>query len=274
MVDKELLKEYHLEDMQKRFQQISEYTFITKPILGEDDDDNNGQQNPQQYDGAQMPTQDGNASQQGIGMPQNGQMPPQQPNDNMMNQQAPVPPMDGGMPPMDGGTPPMDGGMSPMDGGMPPMGGDVPPMDSMQAGDEVIDVDELTNAQETTDIKIDGVNDKLQNLLSVTTKFIAAVDQNNKKLDDLKAEFERRNPTEEEKLNIRSQASAPYFETPREFWDKKKGSNYNVIFNNDVDPDKEEEEYVIKRGDIDNVNDRMLSNSLDFPSKVSDYLNF
>ena len=59
-VDKDLLKKYHLEEAQKRFQQITEYTFITKPLLGEDGEDD-GQEQPQ-----------GDAQQQ-------QQMPPQQP---------------------------------------------------------------------------------------------------------------------------------------------------------------------------------------------------
>ena len=222
-VDKELLKKYHLEEAQKRFQQISEYTFITKPMLDEDGDDDDQQQNP-------MGGQDGN-------------QPPMQQGGNNDMPQGDMNGSDGQQPPMgDGNEPPQDGGEMPQDNaseGGEEMNVDFEPdaeggddnVDSMQDGDEVIDVDELTNAQETTEVKIDGVNDKLQDLLAVTTKFIAAVDQNNKKIDDLRAEFEKRNPSEEEKINIRSQASAPYSETPKDFWDKKtENSNYNVIY--------------------------------------------
>ena len=41
-MDKQYLKEHNLLDMQKRFQQIYEYSFISSPMLneeGEDDDD-------------------------------------------------------------------------------------------------------------------------------------------------------------------------------------------------------------------------------------------
>lgn len=285
VVDKELIEKYNLEGVRKRFQQISEYTFISKPVLSEDgEEDQQGQQgapnqqNPQQQPpqgnggmDMQQPPQDAN----GMG----GQQPPQYANGMSMPQQ----PQDAGMP--DGNMPPSpDGNM----GDMPPEGMDMnggadmpqdagmePPVDTMQDGDEVIDVDELTNAQETAEVKIDGVNDKLQDLLAVTTKFIAAVDQNNKKIDDLRAEFERRNPSDEERINIRSQASAPYSETPKSYWNNKIGnSNYNVIYNNDVDPDKEDEEYLIKKGDINANDERSLAKSLDYPSELKDFLSF
>jgi len=266
VVDKELLKKYHLEEAQKRFQQICEYSFITKPILdeeGDDDADDNQQPDMTKQDAPQqMPPQNndnsGNNMPQGMGNDNNG----------------------GDMPPMTDDNQQPEGNDEPMDVDFEPS--DEQPeddadknVDSMQDGDEVIDVDELTQAQETADAKIDGVNDKLQDLLAVTTKFIAAVDQNNQKIDDLRAEFEKRNPSEEEKINIRSQASAPYSETPKSFWDKKtQDSNYNVIYNNDVDPDKEEKEYVITKADINGNDDRSLARSLDYPSKLQDFINF
>lgn len=271
-MDRELLKKYRLEEAQKRFQQISEYTFITKPMLDEEGDDD--QQRPQgngNVDGGQQPPQD------------NGGNPGGEVQQGDMNGGEPQPTVGGNNMPQQGGmnnVPPANGnGEEQMDVDFEPddsqsSDGDSN-VDSMQPGDKVIDVDELTNAQETAEVKIDGVNDKLQDLLAVTTKFIAAVDQNNKKIDDLRVEFEKRNPSEEEKINIRSQASAPYSETPKDYWDKKsQNSNYNVIYNNDVDPDKEEKEYVIKKGDINGIDDRSLAKSLDYPTKLKDFLNF
>lgn len=267
-MDKELLKKYRLEEAQKRFQQISEYAFITRPMLDEEDNDDQEQaQQPQEVN--QQPPQQGNDVNPDGSMPQDnmngGSQPPMNGNNEPpMQQEPPISPQNNGE-----GTEDIDVNIE-----EPEYGGD-DNVDTMQDGDEVIDVDELTNAQETTEVKIDGVNDKLQNLLNVTAKFIAAVDQNNQKIDDLRAEFEKRNPSEEEKINIRSQASAPYSETPRSYWDKKsQDSNYNVIFNNEVDPDKEEEEYVIKKGDINSIDDRSIAKSMDYPSKLKDFLNF
>lgn len=272
--DKELLRKYHLEEAQKRFQQISEYTFITKPLLDEDGDDEQNQQQSVQDNG------------NGGGM---GNQPSPQGNDQGGNDMSAGPDNggDGGdmqQPPMGGTNQTKDGGQngvasedmsdgdSQEDVSFEPDDGNV---DSMKPDDEVIDVDELTKAQETAEVKIDGVNDKLQNMLNVMNKFIAAIDNNDRKIDDLRAEFEKRNPSEEEKINIRSQASAPYSETPKDFWEKKsQDSNYNVIFNNNVDPDKEEKEYVIRKSDINGTDDRGLAKSLDYPSKLEDFLNF
>lgn len=77
----------------------------------------------------------------------------------------------------------------------------------MQDGDEVIDVDDLTNSQKETEYKIDGVDDRLIKIARVIDKLIPAIEANNSKIEDLKAEFEKRNPTEAEKLNLRSQSS-------------------------------------------------------------------
>lgn len=267
VIDKDLIKKYHLEEAQKRFQQISEYTFITKPMLAEEgDDDQQNQQND--ANGQQMPPMQQQGNMGGNMNGQNGEQGNMPTSDNGQQGDANnIPPQN--VPAPEGQNMDVD---FEVDDAQPNGDSNV---DTMQDGDEVIDVDELTNAQETTDVKIDGVNDKLQNLLAVTTKFIAAVDQNNKKIDDLRAEFEKRNPSEEEKINIRSQASAPYSETPKGYWDKKtQDSNYNIIYNNDVDPDKEEKEYVIKRSDINGNDDRSLSKSLDYPTKLKDFLDF
>ena len=64
------------------------------------------------------------------------------------------------------------------DGGM-----DNVPMDDnqseMQPDDEVIDVDDLTNAQEETEEKVDGVNTQLLRLLKVVSKYSDAIDRQN-----------------------------------------------------------------------------------------------
>lgn len=272
--DKELLKEYHLENMQNRFRELLEYSFITKPLVSEEDDEQGqqGQQPPQPQpqgndagNGANnMPPQgmDGNQPQQPMADANTASQPPMGTANPQGNQQ---------MPPQ-----PISDQQAPDQNDMPsPTDMDVNGGETEEDGDEVIDVDDLTQAQETSEVKIDGVNDKLQNMLTVMNKFIDAIDKNDKKIDDLKAEFEKRNPSEEEKLNIRSQASSPFSETPKEYWERKgQNSNYNVIFNNEVDPDKEQEEFVIKKSDLNNVDDRTLAKSLDMPSKLSDFLDF
>ena len=293
-MDIELLKKYNLVEAQKRIQQINEYTLLGDQKLneiGEEDDQQNMQQPMDgQQQGGQMPPQGGDMGGQ---MPQQGA--------DMGGEQAP---MDGGMggdpgmaqggdamPPMDaqGGDMQADPNAMPMDGGMgadPTMGGDPgmgqtpmadgdPNMDTMQPDDEVIDVDDLTQAQETTEYKIDGVDEKLSQLLAVVDKFSDAITQNDEKIAELKAEIEKRNPTDVEKMNIRSQASYPYSEFPRDYWDKKAAENphYDVVYNNDVSP-SDEQEFMLKSSDIKGIDDRQIQKTFDLPLKLKDVLDF
>lgn len=278
MADRKLIEEYKLSEAVKRFQQINEYTFISSPPLtedGEEDNQNadaNGQQQPQQGQG-----EGGDANMQQP-MPNDGQQPPQ------MDANA----QDGGKQPQDDMSQqgaeqqmPMDNQQqSPIDVNdeMPqeqaPMEDD---MSQMQPDDEVIDVDDLTDAQESTDEKVDGVNTKLLRLFKVVSKYTDAIDRQNKEIEDLKAEFEKRNPTEEERLNIRSQAGYPYSEQPKDYWQKKtaENPNYNVIYDNEVPTDKEQEKFEIKRKDLDGMNYKEIADSFDkYPQELTDYISF
>lgn len=274
-MDKEFIKKYHLEEAQKRFQQISEYTFITKPVLGEDDDAQDDGQQSQQGDfqqGNQINNDEQPSSEPVSNTPS---QPPQDGNNETISPSQTDSANNGEEENIPPSPQPLNNDENPSGEESENQGDDEETTE--QPGDKVIDVDDLTKAQEVSDIKIDGVSDKLQTLLNVTNRFIAAVDQNNKKIDDLKIEFEKRNPSEEERINLRSQASSPYSETPREYWDNKRKNdfNYNIIYNNDVDPDKEDKEYVIRKGDIDgNTNDMALAKSLDYPTKLDDFINF
>lgn len=284
-MDKEFIKKYGLEEACKRIKLITEYGYITSA------DEEDGQ--PQDPNGMNMQQQNQNGGEMNDqqippmgGADPNGGMPPAG-DPNMDGQQPPMgdPNMgadpNGGMP-MD--DPNMGGDMPPMGdpgmGGEDPMGGDMPPMDGgpepMQNDDEVIDVDDLTQSQETTEYKIDGVNDKLTTLLDVTSKFVEALKQNDEKIEDLKKEIERRNPTDEEQINIRSMASYPYSETPKDFWDVKQKyrPNYTIMSDNSVSPDKEQEEFILKRDDLKKSNDENIYKSLEYPLDLKDILDF
>lgn len=278
MADRKLIEEYKLSEAVKRFQQINEYTFISSPPLtedGEEDNQNadaNGQQQPQQGQG-----EGGDANMQQP-MPNDDQQPPQmganaqdggkQPQDDMSQQGA-----EQQMPMDNQQQPPMDVNVE-MPQEQAPMEDD---MSQMQPDDEVIDVDDLTDAQEATDEKVDGVNTKLLRLFKVVSKYTDAIDRQNKEIEDLKAEFEKRNPTEEERLNIRSQAGYPYSEQPKDYWQKKtaENPNYNVIYDNEVPTDKEQEKFEIKRKDLDGMNYKEIADSFDkYPQELTDYISF
>jgi hypothetical protein len=267
MADRKLIEEYKLSEAVKRFQQINEYTFISAPPLTEDGEDGqNGdasQQQPQQ--GAEDPNVQQPMPNDGQG---GGQQPPmgangQQPMDAQGGDEQQIP-MDGQQ------QPPMN---MPQDG-QPPMEDD---MSQMQPDDEVIDVDDLTDAQEETEEKVDGVNTKLLRLFKVVSKYTDAIEKQNQEIEDLKAEFEKRNPTEEERLNLRSQAGYPYSEQPKDFWNKKtrENPNYNVMYDNEVPTDKEQEKFEIKRKDLDGMNYKEIADSFDkYPQELTDYINF
>lgn len=291
----DLIKKYHLEEAQKRFQQICEYRFNAGPIEEDDNDNMNNQQPPQ----GQQPPMNG-----GMGEPVGGQQ--QSMGSGNPNAQMDADP-NGGMGEPMGGDPGM--GDDPNDGmGNNPMGGDTgvgadpndemgepmgddpgmgadsnmsmdddtPMTDQMQPNDEVISVDDLTQSQETTEYKVDGVDDKLTALINVLPKFIEALNQNDAKLEDLKAEIEKRNPTSEEKMNIRSQASYPYSESPKGYWERKLAENphYDVIYDNDVSPSDEQDEYILHKDDIKSDNDKALTDTFRYPQELKDILEF
>lgn len=302
MANKKLLKKYGLEEAVKRFNQINEYKFYDSVhyydsedeeegvgLITEDgEDDFNDQEQQPQGNGNDM-----NGGPQGGGdMPMGGNQPPQ-PQDNGGGMGGP---MDNGNGPegddMFGDGPQGGSDMTPADGGEP-QDGDFGPDDEEggedfdadfddddmddeeddmdgdiemeEEGDEVIDVDDLTQSQEASSAKLDGVDIKLTRMLDVIEKFSQAIAQNDQKIADLKREFEKRNPTQQEIMNIRSQASAPFGETPKNYWDKKieNDPRYHVVYDNDVSPADELKKYEITTDDIQNLNIKDILDSFD-----------
>ena len=289
-MDKEFIEKNHLSEAVKRFNDIAEYkspkqslknlyeyTFITAPQINEDGEEENTPDNQQQPTDAQTGMQ-------------------QQPMDNGQGMNMQQPQADNTM----GGDPNMDsnanGGAdmaTDMSGAMDNqnnMGEEDPNMEDfdepqteddveteeMEADDEVIDVDELTQSQEATEYKIDGVDDRLAKIYALAQKFADQLEKNEESINALKTEFEKRNPTEEERLNIRSQSSYPYSETPKGYWAEKMKENphYNVMYDNEVAPSEEEKKFEIKKSDIDGLNMKEIADSLDVDQNLNDYLKF
>ena len=281
----DLIKQYKLEEAVKRIQKINEYTFYDSTMVEDDQDPNAMGADPN----GGMPPMGGDPNAMGAdpnmmgGDPNGGMAPMDDP--NAMGAEP-----NGGMPPMDdpnamGGDPNVMG--ADPNGGMPPMddpnmmGGEEGiediDMETEQPGDEVVDVDELTQSQEATEFKVDNVDDKLNKVLKIISKFNDAIEANDQKIEDLKKEFQKRNPTAEETLNLRSLASYPFSERPDEYWKKQQQDhpNYNVISDNDVSTADEQKEFEIRKGDIDNFNEREVMKSLgESHIKLSDFLQF
>lgn len=292
-MDKNFIKNTQLDEAVKRFQQIAEYkspkqslhklyekkyklneyTFITAPQVNEDGEESDGElQKPDDMNGGeQMNNQQG------------GNMVPDASNqmDDMNGQN------DGEMSP-DGSQMPQNdiqqgndmNGAVPMDGAEdlnePEVEDDGIETQEMESGDEVIDVDELTQSQEATEYKLDGVDDRLSKIYAVVQKFSDQLERNEESIMALKDEFEKRNPTEEEKLNLRSQSSYPYSETPKDYWDKKTQENphYNVMYNNEVSPSEEQKKFEITKNDISGLNMKSISDTLDIDQSLNKYLGF
>ena len=281
----DLIKQYKLEEAVKRIQKINEYTFYDSTMVEDDQDPNAMGADPN----GGMPPMGGDPNAMGTdpnmmgGDPNGGMAPVDDPNAMGADPNGGMPPMDdpnamGGDPNAMGADP--NGGMPPMDDPNA-MGGEEDiediDMETEQPGDEVVDVDELTQSQEATEFKVDNVDDKLNKVLKIISKFNDAIEANDQKIEDLKKEFQKRNPTAEETLNLRSLASYPFSERPDEYWKKQQQDhpNYNVISDNDVSTADEQKEFEIRKGDIDNFNEREVMKSLgESHIKLSDFLQF
>lgn len=298
-MDKDFVKEKGLNETVARFKQIveyrsprqslKEYIFNTGESLTEDGEEdqnqNGGEQQPpmgngggQDPNGGMMPPGQGGAPDGGGNMPPapDNQQPP-------MDNGAPQDPNGGNMPPPP--PPPADGGEQGGEAPMPPMGGenmgapegeDDIETEEMEGDDEVIDVDDLTQSQEATEYKVDGVDERLSELIKIVKDFNEKLDNNERNVKELKAEFEKRNPTEDEKLNLRSQSSFPYSEKPKDYWDKlsQNRPNYNIMYDNEVSPSDEQEKFDITKKDIEGLNLKSVSDTLNVKQNLSDYLGF
>ena len=96
--------------------------------------------------------------------------------------------------------------------------------------------------------------------MAAVEQFDNLININNAKIDDLKAELEKRNPTPVEKLNLRAKEAYPFNVAPDDFW-KEKGETSNYEIGDDMEDT--EEEYIITQGDIDDETDwKNISDSL------------
>ena len=189
----------------------------------------------------------------------------------------------GGMPPAPDGQDP-NAGAAPADpmGGMPPapdaMGGEDPMAGGLEEEepeeeDDVIDVDDLTNAQEKVNDKVNAVGRNLGQVDGRIEKLLGAIetlqgmfDKNNQEIADLRKEFEKRNPTQTEKLNLRSLDSYPFKIRPTDFWnDKSTEGRYDAYADNQ---EPTTNEYVITNDDVDDFTDREIEDTFSVDSEL------
>lgn len=268
MADKKFLLEHGLVDAYNKFMHLcNEHTYFGG--LAEDGEEEQGAA-PQEDPNA-MPPQDPNAmggdpnmmNGDPNGMNQEGDPNAMQGGDDMMQQD---PNAMGGDPNMMGEDPNAMGGDMGMD--MPPMGDEM----AMEEEDEVIDVDDITNAQEKTNLKVNKVgrnlgkvDDKIMRLMDVIANLQTMIDKNNAEIQSFKTEFEKRNPTPTEKMNLRSLDSYPFNDNPTNYWEKKamqpevSGMRYQAYADNNEPVAKKE--YVITADDAKNFTDNSIRDS-------------
>ena len=122
--------------------------------------------------------------------------------------------------------------------------------------DDVVSVDDLTDAQKSTEKKVDDLSSKFERLmgsLDSIEKRIDNIDQHtNEYIASIKDEFEKRNPTPLQRMTMRSTKSAPYGMTPNEYMSNYAPDNYSDESDNNGADDPQ---YQITKGDIDNFTD-------------------
>ena len=255
------------EDFKRAFQRINEYTVSTGLNVDEADGPEQEKDDTPQ-DAPQNAPQDTN----GGGDPMGGPMPPV--DDGEADNNAPTDPMDSadtqsGVDATDGSAPPQ--GLNPQgeqgaEGDMPDINVDpnmTPEGESQeQPDDTVIDVSDITNSQEKIEDEIAHINSKYENVIKALGAFEDLLKASNAKIDDLKGEYEKRNPTQVEKLSMQTAHSYPFNVTPEEYWKNKEAtSNYST--END-DNGKEQGQYVITQNDVNgDTNWKAISDSLD-----------
>jgi hypothetical protein len=150
------------------------------------------------------------------------------------------------------------------------------PEENSDEDEEVIDVDELVDSQDEAQAKINNLDGKIDALIKLIGKFETDIDKNNAHIDELKQEIEKRNPTQVEKMTLRSDLGEPFNQTPKDFWAQKEAEgNYSPESDNDGVGDKR---YEITKNDVDNITDwNSIYKSIDkgsFHQNLKDILNF
>lgn len=237
-----------VEEAMKRFQQIIEYVVpnTTQQVLEADDE------------GSEEPQEDMGGDQNAMGEDPNAM--------------GGDPNAMGGDPNAMGGDPNAMGGEGTPQGfdpqgdmSMDPNAMDMDPnamgTEQMQPDDEVIDVDDLTDSQEKTEKEVAKIDAKFDKVLKAIGAFEELLRSNDEKIEGLKSEFEKRNPTKVEKLHMQTARSYPFNQTPEEYWKEKEAtSNYEIIDNDD----KEKGKFVITADDVNGTeNWKEISDTLD-----------
>lgn len=268
-----------INDVSKRMKQLYEYSFYRNGVMEADEQ---SQANDEMPPSPGMEDEENNDENQPMANPQPSSQPMQEPQigDGESNVDGANLAPNAGMDTED--IPNNNDTMQPMDSEVGDEMGDDMSNEEVGPNDVVVNISDLTNSQEAIqqqqeelstqmDNQMSDVDQKLVTLLKVVNKFNDALNANDKKIKDLKQELIKRNPTEEEVMNVRLNAGGnPFAQKPEEFWDKFKDINnhYNITANNEAP----QNQYKITKMDIDNVNDTLIDREFDeIPKTLKEY---
>jgi len=233
-MDKEYLKKHGLMNAHNQFMHLSEGYLTT--TLAEDGDD----ENMPQQDEPQEPNNMGQGD-----MPQ-GEMPQDAPNMGQggdAQQEVPMTEIP---------TTPAPEAIEDVDNEI-----------NADADEDVIDVEDLTQAQEKLNKKqnkigheLGDVDSRISSLLTAMEKIQGSLEKNNQDIINLKGELEKRVPTEKEKLNMQSLRMYPYNVSPNDYWKEKEGEGR-------YEAEDKKKEYKVTQDDVDNYNEREVEDSFD-----------
>jgi len=133
-----------------------------------------------------------------------------------------------------------------------------------------LDVTELVNSTDEAKQAADNANNKIDQLLGSVSKLesqLSSFQGIGDKIDNLENELEKRAPTPEEKIEMRSFDSYPYNLKLTDFWADQKGK-YDVLGADDAlgidDEEGTPEEYVLTKDDVDSdYSELQVKNSLE-----------
>ena len=161
-------------------------------------------------------------------------------------------------------------GADPM-AGDPMAGGELGEMEQ-EEDEEVIDVEDLTKAQEKTSSRVNKLgrnlekeDNKIENIMQMIQGLTQMIDKNNAEIARFQKEFEKRNPTPVEQMNLRSLDSFPFNQNPTNYWEKKatqpyvSGNRYEAYANN-REP-VANKEYTLTSKDVQDFNTNKIEDS-------------
>lgn len=229
-----MINKQRLQEEQKRFRQLTEWSFVPSGIEEDNDNDTTQSQNTDDMGGMNMDNnQDINTDSNGIDM--SGGM-----QDQGMNQDQN-----------------QDINMAQPDNSSMENMNDIPQLDDdtkEQQDDDVIDVTKLTDAQIKMNDKLKSfinnmgtVNSSITDLMNLVDSLDKKIDNSNSQIQDLKQTIKDRLPNEEEKIQQRAEDGYPFSNNP---------SDIDSVHAKDPDTKKN-----ITAGDIANYNHRDIEQS-------------